>query len=49
LGANGCAQRSTGRVYQVDWVHAFTLRSGKIVEFREYTDTATIVEALAEG
>jgi len=40
--------RSTGRVYRDDWVHAFKLRSGKIVEFREYTDTATIVEALAQ-
>lgn len=41
--------RTTGRVYRDDWVHAFKLRSGKIVEFREYTDTATIVDALAEG
>ncbi len=41
--------RSTRRVYRVEWVHAFTLRSGKVVEFREYTDTATIIEALAES
>ena len=39
--------RSIGRVFGVDWVHAFRLRSGKIVGFREYTNTATIVEALS--
>jgi uncharacterized protein len=41
--------RSAGRVYRVDWVHAFRLRAGKIVEFREYTDTATIIEALVQS
>jgi ketosteroid isomerase-like protein len=39
--------RPTGRVYEDDWVHAFRLHSGKIVGFREYADTAAIVEALA--
>jgi hypothetical protein len=40
--------KTTGRIYEVDWVHAWRLGAGQIVEFREYTDTATIVEALAE-
>jgi ketosteroid isomerase-like protein len=35
-----------GRVYDSDWAHVFRLRNGKIAAFREYTDTATIVEAL---
>ena len=40
--------RAGGRVYGTDWVHVFTMRDGKIVGFREYTDTATIVEALRQ-
>lgn len=41
--------RSTVRVYRADWVQTFKVCIGKIEEFREYTDTATIVEALTEG
>jgi uncharacterized protein len=40
--------REGGRVYGTDWVHVFTMRDGKIVGFREYTDTATIVDALRQ-
>ncbi len=40
--------KTTGRINEADWVHAWRLGAGQIVEFREYTDTATIVEALAE-
>lgn len=39
--------KGTGRDYELDWVHVFRLRDGQVSEFREYTDTATIVEALA--
>jgi ketosteroid isomerase-like protein len=35
-----------GRVYRTDWTHVFRLLDGRIVSFREYTDTATIIEAL---
>jgi ketosteroid isomerase-like protein len=38
--------KSSGQRYRVDWVHSWTFRAGAVVEFREYTDTATIVEAL---
>jgi ketosteroid isomerase-like protein len=48
FGHERMRMRSTGRVCEQDWVHAFRLRAGKIVEFREYTDTAAIVGALAE-
>jgi ketosteroid isomerase-like protein len=40
--------RAGGRVYGTDWVHVFRMQDGKIVGFREYTDTATIVEALRQ-
>lgn len=38
----------TDRVYDVDWVHTWRLRYGQVAQFREYTDTATIVEALGD-
>jgi ketosteroid isomerase-like protein len=38
--------KATGRSYEVEWVHAFTLRDGRVTEFAEYTDTATIEAAL---
>ena len=37
--------KSTGRDYESDWVHVFTIRDGKIVGFQEYTDTAAAVAA----
>lgn len=49
FGHERARTKSIGRVYGVDWVHAWTLRGGTVVEFREYTDTATIVDALAEA
>jgi len=39
--------KSHGRVYETEWVHAWRLEEASVVGFREYTDTATILEALA--
>ena len=36
---------STGHTANSDLVHVFTVRDGKIAEFREYFDTAAAVEA----
>jgi ketosteroid isomerase-like protein len=47
FGHERARTRSTGRVYQADWVHVFMLRGGSVARFREYTDTAAIVEALS--
>ena len=47
LGHERMRTRTGGRVYGTDWVHAFAVRDGRIAGFREYTDTATIAEALA--
>jgi ketosteroid isomerase-like protein len=38
--------RATGKVIEVPWAHAFTLRNGKIVALQEYVDTAAIVAEL---
>lgn len=46
LGHERMRATNTGKAYEVDWVHAWTLRGGQVAEFREYTDTATIIEAL---
>lgn len=45
LGFERVRARSTGRVYEDHWVHAFTLADGKIIRFREYCDTATVAAA----
>ncbi len=37
--------KASGREYQGDWVHVFTLRDGKITDFQEYTDTAAAANA----
>ncbi len=48
-GAERMRVKATGRTCEVEWVHAFTLRDGRVVEFREYTDTAGIEAALDRG
>lgn len=45
LGAETIRSKRTGRSYQTHWVHAFTLKAGKVVKFREYCDTATVAAA----
>ncbi|HUA84184.1 MAG TPA: nuclear transport factor 2 family protein [Bryobacteraceae bacterium] len=37
--------RATNRTYEADWIHAFTVRDGKVAKFREYTDTQAIAAA----
>lgn len=40
LGIYAGKVKSTGRRYQTEWAHVFTVRGGRIVEFQEYADTA---------
>ncbi len=49
LGFERVRSKRTGRSYENHWVHAFTLRNGKIVKFREYSDTATVAAAFRNG
>lgn len=37
--------KATGRVWETEWAHVFTIEGGKIVRLREYYDTAVMVEA----
>ena len=37
--------RPAGRDYDLDWLHVFTVRDGRITAFREYIDTAALADA----
>ncbi len=37
--------KATNRTFETDWVMAFTVRNGKVTNFREYLDTQAIASA----
>jgi uncharacterized protein len=39
--------KAGGPEVDTDWVHLFTIRDGKVVRFRDFTDTAQVAEAYA--
>lgn len=45
LGFERLRVKATGRTYESHWAHAFTLKDGKIVRYREYADTAAVAAA----
>lgn len=45
LGHYAWRIKSTGRMFESDWAHVFTVREGKIARFQEYTDTAAEASA----
>lgn len=45
LGELESRVRSTGKLINSPWVHVFTLRAGKISEFRSFYDSAAAVTA----
>lgn len=45
LGQEEGTVKATGRGYAFDWAHVFTLRGGRVVQFRDYYDTNVLVEA----
>jgi ketosteroid isomerase-like protein len=49
LGHERVIVRATGREFETDWAHVFTLQDGKIVKLREYYDTAVMAEAFLES
>lgn len=49
LGRERVRVKSTGLTWACEWVNAVTVLDGKIVGFREYTDTAAIVSAFGKG
>ncbi len=45
VGYTKCLARSTGKNYETDFVHLFTIKEGKIVRFKEFFDTYAAGEA----
>ena len=47
LGAYAGTSKTTGRKFSSEWAHLFVVKNGKIAKFREYADTANLLQALA--
>jgi ketosteroid isomerase-like protein len=45
LGHERFRVKATGREWTSQWVHVMEMRGGKIVKFREYSDTAAVRDA----
>lgn len=45
LGHYAWRVASTGRKFEGDWAHVFTVRDGQIIKLQEYSDTAVAVSA----
>ncbi|HKG72488.1 MAG TPA: nuclear transport factor 2 family protein [Nitrososphaeraceae archaeon] len=46
LGYQRGKAKHTGRPYEIEFVHLWSLRDGRFKEFRVFNDTAALVEAL---
>jgi len=45
LGHERMRVKATGRLYETEWSHIYTLSQGKVVIFREYANTAAVAQA----
>jgi ketosteroid isomerase-like protein len=45
LGSYRGTAKETGRKFATEWAQVFTLRDGKVTQFREYADTANMADA----
>ena len=45
LGKSASTVRSTGKKYEIDWVHIFTVKDEKITSFVEFFDNALATRA----
>jgi len=48
LGFEKLRSKRTGRSYESYWAHSYTLAGGKIIKFREYSDTAAVAAAFGK-
>ena len=46
LGHYSWTFKKTGKNVSMEWVHIFTIKGGKVVQFDEFTDTAQFAEAM---
>ena len=49
LGYECIRVNATGRVFENDWVQIWTIKEGKIVQFKEAMDTANMVKAFTSN
>jgi len=49
LGGERVRARATGKVFETEWLHFFTIKDGQITRLREYYDTAAMAEAFRGG
>ncbi|MDP9367401.1 MAG: nuclear transport factor 2 family protein [Chloroflexota bacterium] len=49
LGHERSLVKPTGRTFEQEWAHIYTLRDGKIARFRAFEDTATLAGAFSAG
>lgn len=49
LGRSKAVVKSTGRSYETDWVHIFTVHEGKITNFHEFFDSAAATRAFQKA
>ena len=47
LGTYKGSAKATGRPFEANWAMSFVIHGGKVVKFREYTDTGAIAPAFA--
>ena len=45
VGTEKVRAKSTGRSYEQHWIHAITMKDGKIFRWREFSDTAAVAAA----
>lgn len=49
LGRSASNVKSTGKSYETDWVHIFTVNDGKITNFVEFFDNAAATRAFQKS
>ena len=45
VGYTKCRAKSTGKIYETDFVHLINIKEGKVVRFQEFFDTYAAAEA----
>jgi len=48
LGRYAGAYKATGKAFEADFAHVWTLRDGKVIRFRQYVDSALVQDAIQE-
>lgn len=49
IGYEHMRVKNTGKEYQSNWIHMYTVADGKAVAFEEFIDTAALVAAFAQN